>query len=111
MLLYMKAFLVNIGLLFLTISLQASVEFQMLLQSGDGKNDILYVRESGVSQLNFIVYDRWGEKVFETQDENIGWDGTFHGQKLDPGVFAYYLRVIFVDATEKIEKGDITLVR
>jgi gliding motility-associated-like protein len=79
--------------------------------NNDGENDVLFVRGEGIASLVFVVYDRWGEKVFETQDENIGWDGTFRGQKLDPGVFAYYLRVIFVDATEKIEKGDITLVR
>ncbi|MBV1952552.1 MAG: gliding motility-associated C-terminal domain-containing protein, partial [Cycloclasticus sp.] len=59
--------------------------------NGDGNNDILYVRGVGVTQLKFFVYDRWGEKVFETQDLDIGWDGTFRGKKMNNAVFVYYL--------------------
>jgi gliding motility-associated-like protein len=79
--------------------------------NGDGENDVLFVRGSGVSQLSFIVYDRWGEKVFETTSINAGWDGTFRGKELDPAVFSYYMNVTFVDGTSKIEKGDITLIQ
>ncbi|MBN2729754.1 MAG: gliding motility-associated C-terminal domain-containing protein [Bacteroidales bacterium] len=79
--------------------------------NGDGENDMLFVRGKDVAQLNFIIYDRWGEKVFETQSLNIGWDGTFRGKELDPGVFVYYMHAIFTDGSEKIEKGDITLVK
>ncbi|PLW93853.1 MAG: hypothetical protein C0592_04810 [Marinilabiliales bacterium] len=79
--------------------------------NGDGENDVLYVRGEGVEQLNFIIYDRWGEKVFETQSLDMGWDGTFRGKEVDPGVFVYYLNAIFIDGTSKTEKGDITLIR
>ena len=79
--------------------------------NADGENDVLYVRGEGVSQLTFIVYDRWGEKVFSTTSLDNGWDGTFRGKELDPAVFTYYLQAIFVDGTDKIEKGDITLTR
>jgi gliding motility-associated-like protein len=79
--------------------------------NGDGENDMLYVLGEGVSMLNFIVYDRWGEKVFETMSLSAGWDGTFRGKELDPAVFSYYMNVTFVDGTSKIEKGDITLIR
>ncbi|MPM91412.1 hypothetical protein SDC9_138541 [bioreactor metagenome] len=64
-----------------------------------------------MSQLSFIVYDRWGEKVFSTTSLDYGWDGTFRGKELDPAVFTYYLHAIFVDGSDKIEKGDITLTR
>ncbi|MPM37297.1 hypothetical protein SDC9_83906 [bioreactor metagenome] len=79
--------------------------------NSDGENDVLFVRGEGVSQLSFIVYDRWGEKVFSTTSLDYGWDGTFRGKELDPAVFTYYLHAIFVDGSEKIEKGDITLTR
>jgi gliding motility-associated-like protein len=79
--------------------------------NGDGENDMLYVLGDGVTMLNFIVYDRWGEKVFETMSLSAGWDGTFRGKELDPAVFSYYMNVTFVDGTSKIEKGDITLIR
>jgi len=79
--------------------------------NGDGENDILYVRGQDVAQLNFIIYDRWGEKVFETHSLDVGWDGTFRGQEMDPGVFVYHMHAIFTDGSDKIEKGDITLVK
>ncbi|HPB02459.1 MAG TPA: gliding motility-associated C-terminal domain-containing protein, partial [Bacteroidales bacterium] len=79
--------------------------------NGDGENDMLYVRGEGITQLSFIVYDRWGEKVFSTTSLNNGWDGTFRGKELDPAVFTYYLHAIFMDGTDKIEKGDVTLTR
>ncbi len=79
--------------------------------NGDGENDMLYVRGEGITQLSFIVYDRWGEKVFSTTSLSNGWDGTFRGKELDPAVFTYYLHAIFMDGSDKIEKGDVTLTR
>ncbi len=79
--------------------------------NGDGNNDILFVRGAGVAQLKFFVYDRWGEKVFETQDLNIGWDGSFRGKKMNNAVFVYYLEATFIDGSEVTQKGDVTLIR
>ena len=79
--------------------------------NGDGKNDILYVRGKGIKTLYFAIYDRWGEKVFETTDLNNGWDGTFKGKPLNKAVFVYYVKATFVDNSEVEQKGDITLIR
>ncbi|MCB0401116.1 MAG: gliding motility-associated C-terminal domain-containing protein [Flavobacteriales bacterium] len=79
--------------------------------NGDGNNDIVFVRGAGVQTLKFFIYDRWGEKVFETTDMNIGWDGTFRGKKMNNAVFVYYLEATFLDGSEVTKKGDITLVR
>lgn len=78
--------------------------------NGDGQNDILYVYGNCVSDLTFAIYDRWGEKIFETNTVNTGWDGTFKGKKLNPAVFAYYLKGI-VDGKEVLQHGSITLVK
>ncbi|MCP4441007.1 MAG: T9SS type B sorting domain-containing protein, partial [Aureispira sp.] len=59
--------------------------------NNDGQNDILYVRGANIRELYFAIYDRWGEKVFETTSLDIGWDGTFKGKTLPPDVFGYYL--------------------
>ncbi|MBL0310508.1 MAG: gliding motility-associated C-terminal domain-containing protein [Bacteroidetes bacterium] len=48
--------------------------------NGDGKNDVLYVRASFVANIYFAVYDRWGQKIFETKDITKGWDGSFKGK-------------------------------
>ena len=79
--------------------------------NGDGSNDVAYVRGVGVETLTFVIYDRWGEKVFETNDLNIGWDGTFRGKKMNNAVFVYYLEATFLNGASTTKKGDITLVR
>ncbi len=77
----------------------------------DGLNDILYIRSSVAYEANIKIYDRWGEKVFETNDLNSGWDGTFRGMNCDPGVFTYYLNIICYNKEVFIKKGNITLIR
>ena len=52
-----------------------------------------------------------GEKVFETTDPSIGWDGRYKGKEMEPGVFAFYLKAVFVNNEEYVAKGSITLVR
>jgi gliding motility-associated-like protein len=79
--------------------------------NGDGLNDVLYVRGAMIEDLYFTVYNRWGEKVFETNDKSIGWDGTYRGMEADPGVFAYYLKVRCIEGQELFLKGNVTLIR
>ncbi|MCO6500827.1 MAG: SBBP repeat-containing protein [Vicingus serpentipes] len=79
--------------------------------NGDGNNDVLYVRGKGIRDFNFVVYDRWGEKVFETTDLNKGWNGVFRGEPMNKAVFVYYLQGTFVDGSEFNQKGDVTLIR
>jgi gliding motility-associated-like protein len=79
--------------------------------NGDGQNDILYVRGEGIVTLEFIVYSRWGEKIFETRNKDIGWDGTYQGASLDPAVFVYYLKATMINFEEIILQGDITLIK
>jgi len=91
------------------------------------QNNMLFVSGIGVKKLTLIIYDRWGEKIFETTDatsrdrinDNInpcctfgdGWDGTKKGKKLSAQVFVYYLTATFKDGEEVIKQGNITLVR
>ncbi len=79
--------------------------------NGDGSNDIVFVEGKTIETLNFFIYDRWGEKVFETTNKEKGWDGTFKGKAMNKAVFVYYVDVTFKDGTKAIKKGDITLMR
>lgn len=79
--------------------------------NGDGLNDILYVRGKAIEELLFIVYDRWGEKVFETTSNTVGWDGNYKGSKVPPGVFVWYLDAKLNDGKKINQKGDISLIR
>ncbi|NBO56719.1 MAG: PKD domain-containing protein, partial [Actinobacteria bacterium] len=74
-------------------------------------NAVLYVRGYGVTTLKFMIWNRWGQKVFETNDINLGWDGTFKGVMQPMDVYVYTLSATFFDGVEVSKKGDITLIR
>ncbi len=79
--------------------------------NGDGTNDVLYVRGVCLETLNFMVFNRWGEKVFETTDIKKGWDGTYKGEDMNTGVFVYRLEGKTYDGKGFSSKGNVTLIR
>jgi gliding motility-associated-like protein len=79
--------------------------------NGDGENDVLLLRGNNLEAITLKVYDRWGAMVFETQDQQMGWDGTYKGKKLDPAVFVYHLNVQCENNLSYFKKGNVTLIR
>lgn len=76
----------------------------------DGINDIFYVRGS-CDDFILRIYDRWGEKVFETTDVTFGWDGKLKGQKMNSGIFNYYLLIRPEKSDKEVKKGNLSLIR
>ena len=79
--------------------------------NNDGNNDVLFVRGKGIKELTFMLYDRWGEKVFETNNINNGWNGTLNGLLAEQAVYFYYLEVTLNTDKKVSQKGTITLMR
>lgn len=80
--------------------------------NGDGKNDVLYPRgTSCMNQISFLIYDRWGELVFESASPDLGWDGFFKGKLMNPAVFVYYLSGTFPNGQSINRGGNITLLK
>ncbi|MBX3163446.1 MAG: gliding motility-associated C-terminal domain-containing protein [Bacteroidetes bacterium] len=79
--------------------------------NGDGHNDRLYVRGICLKSFTFMVFDRWGEKVFETTQQDVGWDGTYKGEDMNSGVFVYRLEGKTYDNKAFSLKGNVTLIR
>lgn len=79
--------------------------------NGDGQNDVLFVRGRNISSLQFLVFDRWGEVVFETNDISLGWDGIYKGKPVDPAVFVYHLTANCLDGQNYFTKGNVSVVR
>lgn len=77
----------------------------------DGHNDVLFVRGQNISKIHLLIYNRWGEKVFETNQIAIGWDGTYKSNDLSPDVFAYYLEVLCIGGKKYSKKGNISLLK
>lgn len=78
----------------------------------DGINDYLQVYGRGLQVKLFAIYDRWGEKVYETKNQIPIWDGTFHQKPLSTGVYNY-ICIIETDILQKQKtfKGNITLLK
>ena len=80
--------------------------------NGDGNNDVFKVLGKNIKLLNLAIFDRWGEKVFESADINAGWDGTYRGKIAPPGVYVYMLQYLGgIDTHASEMKGSITLLR
>jgi gliding motility-associated-like protein len=78
--------------------------------SGDA-NSILFVRGFGIAKMQFTIWNRWGQKVFETNSRFQGWDGKVKGVVQPMDVYVYTLSIEFFDGTKATKKGDITLIR
>ena len=76
----------------------------------DGKNDILYVRSSILTEFTLRIYDRWGELIFESSSLDKGWDGSYKGKMCEQGVYDYYLQGVCINGEKIIKKGNITLL-
>ena len=84
--------------------------------NGDGNNDLLQVFlsrnmvQEGI--VSFRIFDRWGAQMYESNDANEGWDGTYRGKLLDVGVYLYYIEFVCpIDGSIQIKRGNVTLVR
>ncbi len=77
----------------------------------DGTNEKFFVRGNNITKLYFVIYDRWGEKMFETTKLESGWDGKYNGRDLDPDVYVYYLEATCAGGLDYFEEGNITLIR
>lgn len=78
--------------------------------NGDGNNDVLYVL-GNLTDIDFEIYNRWGQLVFKTNDPSRGWDGTYNGEPLNPAVFAYHITGRGPTGETVDRRGNITLVR
>ena len=79
--------------------------------NGDGQNDEFKIYGKCITSIKMKVYDRWGELVFQSDDQSYGWDGTYKGQMMNSASFVYLIDVTFVDERIEHVKGNVSLVR
>jgi len=85
--------------------------------NGDNTNDRLLVHgREGTRILQFRIYDRWGELVFqdgdfEVNDTGRGWDGTFRGQPMNADVYLWRVEAEYPDGEQQAFQGQTTLIR
>lgn len=83
--------------------------------NGDGQNDYFFPRQllsGNIAQFRMQIFDRWGQKVFETANpEGRGWDGNLNGGIKPPGVYVYSVYIVFKNSKEEHYTGNVTLLR
>lgn len=79
--------------------------------NADGLNDDFKVKGIYIKRYNIKIFNRWGEKVYESDSFKENWDGTFGGQRASQGVFVYLIEAQGVDNKLYHLSGDVTLLR
>ncbi|MCF8239250.1 MAG: FG-GAP-like repeat-containing protein [Saprospiraceae bacterium] len=85
--------------------------------NGDGINDLWQIQPSGpVQSWELNVFDRWGNQVYlrkgGQQDlQQFGWDGSFRGEEMDPGVFVFEFSILWLDGSTTNRAGEMVLIK
>lgn len=80
--------------------------------NGDGRNDVFKIEHIRYQKLvQFKVFNRWGQQLFETIDGAKGWDGTYNGAPCNVDTYYYIISLNHPDGATKTYKGDVVLLR
>jgi gliding motility-associated-like protein len=83
----------------------------MFSPNGDGVNDFFCIHGECINELSLAVYNRWGERVFFTENPNDCWDGEHKGEPLNTGIFFFKASGVTSDGQAIELSGNITLLR
>jgi gliding motility-associated-like protein len=82
---------------------------------GSGLNDVFKPEAQKIREYELTIYNRWGERVFQSAKVSEGWDGTFDSQKAPSGTYMYQIVYRFRNADgvirQKLKEGTIQVVR
>ena len=74
-------------------------------------NEVFHPFVEFTSEFEMLIFNRWGELVFESKDVNIGWDGYYKGELSQADVYVYKLNITFINGEKVTKVGDVTLLR
>jgi len=78
----------------------------------DELNDVLRPTLMGIKELHYFkVFNRWGQLMYETKTNYVGWDGKYKGQALPTQVVVWIVEGVGVDGRVYTKKGTSTLIR
>lgn len=78
---------------------------------GDNLNETFKFKGIGIEFFEMLIYDRWGELLFKTNDINVGWDGTYKGELVPAGVYVYRVTAASFENIKTNYTGSINLIR
>lgn len=78
--------------------------------NGDGNNDMFMIYGQGIKTVALKIFNRWGELVFESDNQFNGWDGTYKGVLQNPAVYTYTAQITFLNDKKISKNGSITIL-
>jgi gliding motility-associated-like protein len=79
--------------------------------NGNGQNDVFKVYTNMLKSVHWMVFNQWGEKVFETTELQGTWDGSYKGKPQPVGVYVYVMVGTLADGNKVTQKGTFNLIR
>lgn len=76
----------------------------------DLSNDIFYPFAVYIADFNMMIFNRWGELIFESTEINFGWDGYYKGKLSEIGAYVYKIDLTFIDGYSVTKQGKIKLI-
>ena len=90
----------------------SNIDVPNAFSPGNGSNGYIHPVHNGNAQLRYFrIFNRWGEKVFESNDIDAGWDGTINGTPQPMGVYVYEVQAVTPTGRVFTKHGNITLIR
>jgi gliding motility-associated-like protein len=79
--------------------------------TSNGKNDVFLPLVRGVRDFELLVFNRWGELLFQSRDPDKGWDGYFNGRLCQQDVYVYKMTATYENGQRIVRIGDVNLIR
>lgn len=76
-----------------------------------GSNDEFRVAYKSIVEFKITIFNRWGVKLYESNDPSKGWDGKYKGKYVNTGVYYYVIYARGADGVKHTRKGDINILR
>ncbi|MBP7808083.1 MAG: PKD domain-containing protein [Bacteroidia bacterium] len=77
----------------------------------DGLNDLFFAKGTNISKFTIVIYDRWGEKIFSSDDIMIGWDGKYKGKLVQEDVYIWKINFTDIYSKSHEKTGHVTVIR
>ncbi len=77
----------------------------------DGVNDVFRPIEKNITQVSLMIYNRWGERVFESVQQKVQWDGNYNGAEMPMDTYVFHYYGLCSDGAYKTHSGHVTIVR
>lgn len=74
--------------------------------NGDNVNDVVFIEGFCIEEIDWKIYDRWGELMFESFDKDLGWDGTHKGEPCEMGTYGSYATIRFYTKNKTNKNGE-----